>query len=220
MIRFGGVWYKLEERDKLIKKYFISIVLLGCFFNSISASSKDLGSKYNLEMFGAKIGEFSVSQTNENGILKIEAVSDIKVNLLFSYRVKYVQTTVYERGVLKSSCMKIYKNGQMDSDISLKLEKDYYLFMVDGDTTVIYDSITYSGSLLYFNEPIGIKQFYKERTAEKRQIKPLSEHLYIVKDEKGRELNRYVYENGILEYAKMYHTMGTLELKRINGECN
>ena len=194
-------------------------LLLGiCFFTSASARPKEMTSKYNMEMFGTKIGEFSVTQNDENGILKIEAISDIKINLLFSYRVKYIQNTVYEQGVLKNSCVKTYKNGQMNSDIWLKLEKNFYLLVIDGDTTVIHNSITYSGSLLYFNEPLGIKQFYKERTAEIRQITQSGEHTYIVKDEKERELNRYIYENGVLEYASMHHALGTLVLKRIRGK--
>ena len=94
-------------------------------------------------------------------------------------------------------------------------EKDAYLLVVDGDTTVINDLITYSGSMLYFNEPQGVERWYKERTAEMRQITTLSEHTYVVNDEKKRELNRYVYKDGILEYAKMRHALGMLELKRV-----
>ncbi|MCG6190394.1 DUF6134 family protein [Maribellus maritimus] len=183
--------------------------------SSVPAKSKEITSKYNLEMMGAKVGEFSVTQKIENGKLNIEAITDIKVKLLFSYRVKYVQNTVYEQGVLKSSKVKTYKNGKLNSDMVLKQQKDAYLLVVDGDTAVVNDSITYSGSLLYFNEPLGIKQLYKERTAEMMQITSLSEHTYVVNDEKEKELNRYIYKNGVLEYAKMRHALGMLELKRV-----
>ena len=198
---------------------FISVFLPGILFIiSIPAKSKEMTSKYNLEMLGAKVGEFSVTQKNKNGNVNIEAITDVKVNLLFSYRVKYIQNTVYEQGVLKSSNVKTYKNGKLNSNTVLKQEKDAYLLVADGDTTVINGSITYSGSLLYFNEPLGIKQLYKERTAEMRQITLLSEHIYVVNDEKERELNRYIYKDGVLEYAKMRHTLGTLELKRVKEE--
>ena len=60
-------------------------------------------------MLGAKIGEFTVTQKNENGNVNIEAITDVKVNLIFSYRVKYVQNTEYEQGVLKHSNVKTYK---------------------------------------------------------------------------------------------------------------
>lgn len=191
------------------------LLLVFSLFISVSTTAKELTSRYNMEMLGARIGEFSVTQKNENGTVEVEAITDVKINLLFSYQVKYIQNTLYEQGVLKSSNVKTFKNGKLNSDIMLKQEKDAYLLIVDGDTTIINDIITYSGSLLYFNEPQGIKRLYKERTAEMRQITSLNEHTYVVNDEKERELNRYIYKDGVLEYAKMQHTLGTLVLKRV-----
>ena len=194
-----------------------SLVLLFALFiySSISAKPAKVTSKYILELLGANIGEFSVTQTSDNGKTTIEAVTDVNIKLLFSHRVKYIQKTVYEKGALKSSNVKTYKNEKLNSEITILQENDVYMLVVDGDSTLINDSITYSGSLLYFNEPKGIKQLYKERTAEMRQITPLSEHTYVVNDENKRELNRYIYKNGVLEYAKMQHSPGTLELKRV-----
>jgi 3-phenylpropionate/cinnamic acid dioxygenase small subunit len=100
--------------------------------------------------------------------------------------------------------------------MSIKYEKGSYQLIVDGDTTIINDSITYSGSLIYFNEPNTKKRIFKERNAEMRQIAPEEEHSYIIKDEKGRVLNRYFYEGGILQYATMRHALGNVELKRVN----
>ena len=195
-------------------KYVLIFPAAIIFFTTASAKPKEMTSKYNLEMLGAKIGEFSVTQKNENGNVEIEAVTDVKINLLFSYCIKYVQKTVYEQGVLKSSNVRTYKNGKLNSDMSLTLKKDYYLLIVDGDTTVINDPITYSGSLIYFNEPKGIKNIYKERSAEMKQIDAVGNHVYVIKDEKDRELNKYYYENGILKYAEMRHTLGTFEILR------
>ena len=195
---------------RLLLLFFIGISSI----TSVAAESKEMTSKYDLEILGAKVGKFSVTQKDENGNVNIEAITDVKISLLFSYRVKYVQNTVYEKGVLKSSVVKTYKNGKLNSDTILKHEKNAYLLVVDGDTTFIDDSITYSGSLIYFNEPVGIKNIYKERSAEIMQISSVSEHVYITKDEKDREINRYYYEEGILQYAKMKHTLGTIELKK------
>jgi len=47
------------------------------------------------------------------------------------------------------------------------------------------------------------------------QINSVCEHIYVIKDENEKELNRYFYEDGILQYAQMKHTIGTIELKRI-----
>jgi len=194
----------------------ILVLLLGIlFFTSVSAKTEELTTKYNIQMLGVSIGEFSVTQTSKNGNVNIEAITDVKVNLLFSYRIKYVQKTVYKQDILQSSHVETYKNGQLNSTIWLKREKDSYLLISEKDTSVIHDLIRYSGSLIYFNEPKGIKKIYKERSAEMRPLEAVGEHTYIIKDEKERELNRYFYENGILQSAKMRHTLGSLELNQI-----
>ncbi len=197
----------------------ILILLLGIlFFTPVSAKTEELATKYNIQMLGVSIGEFSVTQTSKNGNVNIEAITDVKVNLLFSYRIKYVQKTIYKQGILQSSHVETYKNGQLNSTIWLKREKGSYLLISEMDTSVIHDLIRYSGSLIYFNEPKEIKKIYKERSAEMRPLEAVGEHTYIIKDEKERELNRYFYENGILQSAKMRHTLGTIELNRINEQ--
>ena len=198
---------------------YILLLLLGIIsFISVSAKPEELATKYNIQMLGVRIGEFSVTQPSENGNVNIKAITDVKINLLFSYRIKYVQRTVYEQGILQSSLVEIYKNGKLNSTIWMKLEKGSYLLITDKDTSVIHDLIEYSGSLIYFNEPKGIKKIYKERNSEMRQLEAVSEHTYIIKDEKEKELNRYFYENGILQSAKMRHKLGTVQLHRINKQ--
>ncbi|GAB1451377.1 hypothetical protein MASR2M47_14330 [Draconibacterium sp.] len=206
------------EKENIDFKTMLVLLLGIISFMSGSAKPAELATKYNIQMFGVSIGEFSVTQASENGNIKIEAITDVEVNILFSFRVKYVQNTVYNQGVLQSSQVKTYKNEKLNSSTWLKLEKGKYLLVADGDTTIIYDSIIYSGSLIYFNEPTGMKKIYMERSAEMRQLEAVGEHTYITKDEKNRELTRYLYENGILQSAKLRHTLGTLELNRINGQ--
>ena len=172
-------------------------------------------SKYSIHMLGANVGELAVAQTNINGIINIEAITEVKVNLFFSYCIKYVQNTVYNQGVLQNAHVETYKNGKLNSTMCMKLQKGAYLIVANGDTTIINDSITYSGNLLYFNEPNEAKSIFKERNAEMRLISPVSEHTYIIKDEKNREMNRYFYEEGILQYATLQYVLGNVELKRV-----
>ena len=97
----------------------------------------------------------------------------------------------------------------------MKFEKGAYLIVVDRDTTIINDSITYSGSLIYFNEPNEAKSIFNERNSEMRQISPAGNHTYIIKDEKEKLLNMYFYEDGILQHATMRHVLGNVELIRV-----
>jgi hypothetical protein len=195
--------------------YFLGLIIAVFLSIPVSAEPNDFTSRYSMHLLGANIGEFSVRQTGESGNVSVEAITDVNVNLLISYRVKYIQHTVYNQGVLQSSLVETYKNGKLNSTTFLKLQNNSYQLVADGDTTIINDYITYSGSLIYFNEPTEIKKIYKERSAEMQQINPVSEHIYVIKDENEKELNRYFYEGGILQYAQMKHAIGTIELKRI-----
>ena len=208
----------ITQQGNIVFKYILVLLLGIISFISVSAKPEELATKYNIQMLGVSIGEFSVTQTSKNGNVNIEAITDVKVNLLFSYRIKYIQRTVYKQGILQSSHVETYKNGQLNSTIWLKLEKGSYHLISEKDTSVMHDLIRYSGSLIYFNEPKGIKKIYKERSAEMRPLEAVGEHTYIIKDEKERELNRYFYENGILQSAKMRHTLGSLELNQITEQ--
>lgn len=197
-------------------KFLVVCFVIACWVTSVSAEPGEKNSKYDIGMFGAKVGEFSVTQKVENGILEIESVSDITVKLLFAYRIQYVQNTIYKRGILESSHVRTFKNGKLYSDIWLKRQQDLYLIISDGDTTTVNDSITYSGSLVYFNEPKEINKIFKERSAESEFISQSSEHKYIIRDKNGRKTNKYFYQEGLLYFAEMKHFMGTVELKLIS----
>jgi hypothetical protein len=211
----------LKKCPRTSRFLLIWVISICCITSSVAnASSNRLVSRYSLHLLGASIGEFSITQTGEKGNVTIDAITDVNVNVIFPYRIKYVQNTIYNQGILQSSSVEAFKNGKLNSKTSLNREEDSYVLISDGDTITINNTITYSGSLIYFNEPKGINNIYKERSAETMRISPVNEHEYIVKDEKDREINRYYYENGTLQYAEMKHTLGTIVLKRIRNKVN
>jgi hypothetical protein len=208
-----------SEKNKSSQIKYILCLLIGlCFLTSIAARpvTLTLTAKYKIYLLGANIGEFSVVQTNNQENVIIDATTEVEIHLLFSYRIKYVQKTVYNQGVLQNAHVETYKNGKLNSTMFMNYENGAYQLIVDGDTIIINDSITYSGSLIYFNEPKTETQIFKERNAEMRQIAPAGNHTYTIKDEKGKLLNKYFYEDGILHHATMRHALATVELKRVN----
>lgn len=105
-------------------------------------------------------------------------------------------------GVLQNAHVKTYKNGKLNSTMKMTLQEGAYQLIIDGDTTTINDSVTYSGSLIYFNEPKAATRIFKERNAEMRQISPEDTHTYVIKNEKGKLLNRYSYELKLFKHLK------------------
>lgn len=204
------------EKNKNWQMKYVLCLLLGFFvLTSVTANPKTLTAKYKIYLLGANVGEFSVAQTNNQENVIIDATTEVEIHLLFSYRIKYVQKTVYNQGVLQNANVETYKNGKLNSTMCMKLNKEAYQLIVDGDTTIINGVITYSGSLIYFNEPQTATRIFKERNAEMRQITPAGNHTYTIKEEKGKLLNKYFYEDGILQHATMRHALGNVVLKRV-----
>ena len=169
--------------------------------------------KYDLRVLGMNIGKFTVKQQSRGDEISIEAVTDVKVKIIFTYKVKFLQHTLYKNGMLANSHVETIKNGKVNSDTRLTKEGSTYILVKDGDSTLIHDQITYSGSLLYFNEPELVSSIYKEISGDKSSINHTGDHTYVVTDEKGRITNKYEYKNGILDHAELKHALATIYME-------
>jgi len=213
-----------QERDLSISRFhisanptkYVSLLLFALLYiASASAQPFDRSAKYQISVWGMNIGEFTVDQKIEDEDIAINAVTDVYVRMIFSYQVKYIQHSLYRHGILWSSHVKTLKNGKINSNTCLDRQAENYLLTKDGDATIINGDITYSGSLLYFQEPKQIDCIYNERNGEKNTIKSLDGHTYAIVDIKGSRTNIYEYQNGILTRAELIHTLATIHLKRI-----
>jgi hypothetical protein len=196
-------------------KYVWGFLITSLFFASVSAQSTNYTAKYRIRVLGMNIGEFTVNQKTEDGDISVEAITDVEVKIIFTYRVKYIQQSLYKDGNLWNSHVKTIKNGKVHSDIQLKKQGETYLLTSERDSVTIHDSITYSGSLLYFNEPKQVSYLYKERNGEKNHIKCIAEHTYALMDGKNKKANEYEYKNGILNRAALIHPIATIYMERL-----
>lgn len=197
-----------------------SLVLI-FFFNITSMhvnAQHDIKSlKYNVKALGKNVGEFTVSQnTNDEGILNIESVTEIKIKMLVSYHVKYTLQSTHKNGNLIQSHLQTTKNDKIDSDTWLIANANNYICIKNQDTTLIKDQISYTGSLLYFNEPINIKHVYKEKSGEKRQIKSIGDHMYALINNKGDTTHEYTFKDGIMVNATIKNTIADIYLEYCN----
>lgn len=196
-------------------KHIILIITMLLVFKSSHAQSFTYSAKYQISVWGINIGEFTVDQKTADEELTIEAVTDVNVRMLFTYRVKYIQQTCYKHGILWRSDVETLKSGKLNSYTHLERQAENYRLSKDGEETLIGGFITYSGSLLYFNEPKLISCIYNERNGELNTIKNIGDHTYAILDKKGNKTNTYEYQDGILLKAELIHSLATIHLKRI-----
>lgn len=193
-------------------KLFIVMLLV---FTRITAQAINQSAKYQILVWGMNIGEFTVEQKTENEDVSVKAVTDVHVRMIINYRVKYVQQSFYRQGILLTSRVETLKNGRIISDTQLEKLGDKYLLNKDGESTAIGGLITYSGSLLYFNEPKQIYNLYNERNGERSSIQNIDTHTYATLDKNGNRSNVYVYQDGILMRAELIHSLAIIHLRRI-----
>ncbi|MGV8093017.1 MAG: DUF6134 family protein [Mangrovibacterium sp.] len=205
-----------KDDDLIMKytKYAWGLLIVFFFSPSVSAQSTDCTAKYHIRVLGMNIGEFTVNQKTVDKDISIQAITDVEVKIIFTYRVKYIQQSLYRQGSLWNSQVQTIKNGKVNSDIRLEKQGETYLLINDGDTTLIHDNITYSGSLLYFNEPKQVSYLYKERTGEKKPVKRIADHTYVITNEKDSKTNEYEYKDGILVRAALIHPLAVIHLER------
>ena len=166
--------------------------------------------KYNVRVMGMDVGLLTVTEQVRGEDLIIEAITEVRVKIIFTYRVKYIQKSTYHRGELLKSSLLTYKKDKLNSSTYLIRNGDGYNMIKDGDSTFIPRPITYSGSLLYFHEPTDINDLYYEINGMKRPIKRMPSHTYQVTDpENGRE-STFVYTDGILQTSSIEHGIATI----------
>ncbi|PTN07875.1 DUF6134 family protein [Mangrovibacterium marinum] len=189
------------------------IILLGILLIiSLGASASGRTANYELRVFGMNIGTFKVKQQTVGNEIRTEGITEVKVKLIFTYHIKYVQNSLYRDGILQHSHVETIKNDELNSDTWLKKQNDNYLLVNEQDSTTITDEINYSGSLLYFFEPENVHSMYKERTGEHNSLEKTGDHSYISTDENGKTANEYEYKNGILTHAKLKHPLATIQM--------
>ncbi len=198
-----------------VARYGLAMLFVLFFTASVSAQSADRSAKYRLRALGMNIGEYTVKQKTVNGDVSVEAITDVKVKIIFTYRVKYIHHSLYRNGSLWSCHVQTIKNDKVNSDRRMERRGETYLLVEDGDSTLIDDTITYGGSLIYFLEPGNVPVIYNERSGKKRPVKKIADHTYILTDEKGNKLNEYEYKNGVLTRAELIHPLATIHLERL-----
>ncbi len=191
------------------------VFFLACFlllFSSFSMLGQSKTEVFNIRALGMNIGTITVNQQTVGDRLVVEAISQVEVRIIFKFKVKYIQTSIYENGELVTSSLQTYKKGTVNSDTRLTKKGNGYELNKDGKKSYINDKIYYSGSLLYFHEPISVKNLYFEINGKKTIVEPTKAHTYLITDPQNGKKNEYMYKNGVLKQAIIKHNMANVYL--------
>lgn len=202
--------------------YFKHVLKLGLAINlallfSFACIAQKQTANYNIEVFGMDVGELKVEQQIIGHDTLVKAITNVDFKFIFTYKGIYLQEGTYRNGDLLHSHLQIIRKGKVSSDTRITKTGNYYTFIEeDEDTSYIYNKIKYSGSLVYFNEPVNISTIYYETSGEQKNIEAMGKHIYhVFKLNKCKKNDyEYEYEDGILKRATIRYPIANIYLER------
>jgi len=169
---------------------------------------------YDITSKNNHLGQLSITKTQEKDLIKIEATSEVKVHLFISIDLKYKLTANYRNDSLIFSSVTTYVNGKLHSSRTTEKTGENYSVTKDGHLSKLYYPISYSGALLYWQEPINVANVYSEFDSIEKPIEVLGPGTYKLTDPKSGHLSKYYYSNGRLVKATIEHTLMSFTLTK------
>lgn len=176
-------------------RYFIPAIAFLALF-SFRGHSQTL--KYSIYKGSSEIGEIVVSRTQNNHVCDYHVTSLASFRVILKYERKTSMKTSYYDNVLESAHSKTHLNGKLEeSNVTRRTVEAYLGQTLDGDTLKLSYPITFSSAMLYFKEPVGVKEIYAESYLAMCPIEPVGNHTYKL-TLPGDKINFYTYKNRVL----------------------
>ena len=163
-----------------------------------------------------KLGDLIVSRTKVKEKTTISVTSDVKVRLIVNIDLRYELISSYnQQGELTSSSVKTFVNKKLHSAIAIDKKDDAYQIINGEDVSVFSDSIAYSGAMLYLYEPVNFTNMFSEIDGYSIIIKKIKSEVYELIHRGESSGNKYVYKDGHLKQATIYHTLLNFTITKI-----
>jgi hypothetical protein len=170
--------------------------------------------KYEVYLFGNKIGETTVERRDSAGLKCYSLRSNTDAKVLFVEKKSAMSTDVlYDRGGNLFSSF--FQNIKNEEKFLTKTINDNTKFLVtkDGEKTVIPGPITFSSVMLYFFEPPDLQKVFSERLGEFFEMVRQADGSYLATLD-GHS-SRYTYKAGKLIELEIKNSLGSILMKRV-----
>ena len=195
-----------------MKHFLIVFLILNCLFTIAQNDTLN----YDLSVSGNSIGTLTAVKTVIGNSITYTVNSSATIHLFGETQISTTLTVVFTDGILQSSHYKIEKNGILNDESTTNLKNGVYYINHNGKTSQINSPITYSTTMLYFDEPKKVNSVFAELEGINKNIANLGASVYQLSDPGNHHSNSYTYENGILKEALISHTLFSFNLKLKN----
>lgn len=191
----------------------MKIILFLFLLLTFNGTSRTLN--YEITSNGSKIGKLSVTKTTKDNVTEIEIISEVKVKIFVTVDIKYQLNTTYKDNELFYSSVTTYVNGKVRSTNKAEKDGKYYTLTSNGHSSKYINKITFTSSMLYFEEPKNKSNLFSEFDNFEKSIKKLGDHSYQIIDPNNSHANVYTYLDGIVNTCTIYNTFMNFTLTKI-----
>ncbi len=169
-----------------------------------------------MKALGMEIGSVHTSSKKVGEDIYFQNTSLMEVDLLFKkIKMEIVGKAHYRSGQLISSSSRVIANGELHNSASIEWQGNQYAVKIDGELKPALKSpIYYSGTVLYYQEPLGKNRALSESSGVEMVITPLGGGKYQVIDPVNDRKMVHFYENGVQTQVQIKHPILTVSLIR------
>ncbi len=181
--------------------------LIFCQVNTAQSKAYDIISKQDT------LGLLKISKNVIEDIHKYHYDIDMRVKLLVQLHLKYEINATYNKNQLLSANVDNMVNGKPHHSSTILWQDSYYILQIKNrKSQKLLDPISYSGILLFFEEPTGVERVFSEYSGHFGTLKLIGKNQYELLLHNGKK-NQYVYEGGVLTRANINSSMVNFQLK-------
>lgn len=170
--------------------------------------------QYDIILFGNVIGKGDMNRTIQNGVEKIDLITNAKAKVMFKDKTNHTDMDIVMKNGLLESLNQIKIDDGEKQTIKVTKEDGKQFFYLDGKKSAVPKPVKYTTTHFFFKEPVGIKEAYVERMNIFVPIEKVDASTY--KTTVDGADNFYTYKDGKLIEYKMKNFVNVY-MKPIEG---
>jgi hypothetical protein len=207
----------LSNRAGYLSKFFflprIALLITAFLLSSFFIFSQDRTLKYDILYKGNIVGDMQINKRVNDENVYLMMISRAKMRFFTSYKVYIEEQSLFNKGKLVYTSVYREVNGKVKANHKTKAAGDIYLTEADGKTGSIKNKpINSNLILLYFYEPVNLRQVYSGNFQQFVDVRPVGDHTYKI-DLPDGNYNYYTYRNGICVRVEVHNSMYTISME-------
>lgn len=202
---------KLKYEHMIYRVIGTAILVLFCFTSSKSQTHLS----YVVMRNGEKVGNMKMMRLQNNNEVEILIESDINIRMIKNMHVVAKEKSIYKNNRLVYSTVYRELNGKQKASRQTQYKNNAYELITESKKQTINNvDISFNLAMLYFLEPVNVKNIYSDYYQQLIEIKNLSNNAYKLQLPNG-DYNIYYYNNKVCSKVEVHSTFYTVQINLV-----